>query len=588
MTFSPMRSTRFALFLFFLITLPLTLSGSGQQDRTDPGRDSAALGGDWMLQRISYKSREDRDMSSKGLSLELTDSSRFFYRKNKEVLVKGSWEQQKDQLLLRPFQDSAVGMDSNTVLFSPAGPTRLGIDSLTVDGLILETPMARFHFENRLPMASKGFTFFSFLRGILGLATVIMLGMAFSSDVRAIDWGLVVKGLLLQFVLAILILKVPWVETAFEGLSSFFLKVINFADAGAQFLFRSETTGDIMPALQNFVVDILHTIIFFSALTSLFYYLGVLQRIVYGMAWIMRRIMNLSGAESLAAAGNVFIGQTSAPLLIKPYLPKMTRSEIMCLMSGGMATIAGGVLAAYVGFLGGDSPAEQSFFAKHLLTASVMSAPAAIVAAKILIPEKESFEKEMKLENKGFGTNALEAITNGTSDGLRLAVNVAAMLLTFIAMITMGNYILKDLIGYYTGLNPMIVASTGYDGLTFQFIIGYLFAPIAWMIGVAKEDMVLVGQLLGEKTIVNEFIAYKTLGEMKAAGAFAEQRSVLMATYILCGFANFASIGIQIGGIGALIPHRKSLLSELGIKALIAGTLACLFTAVVVGMLGVS
>ncbi|MFB6258179.1 MAG: NupC/NupG family nucleoside CNT transporter [Flavobacteriales bacterium] len=580
-----MRSILFASFLF-LIPLHALF---GQDGELKAGRDTAAIEGNWLFERIVYSDRGDRSMQ--GLSLELTDSSRFFYRKGKKLLVKGSWREQEGALLLRPDKDSGIGKDSVTAIFAPAGPTRLSIEKLSIDQLILKGPVASFHFDSQLPAATEGFTLFSFFRGILGIGTVLLLGMAFSSDVRAIDWSLVIKGLLLQFVLAILILKVPWVESAFEALSSFFLRVINFADAGAEFLFRSKATGEIMPALQNFVVDILPTIIFFSALTSLFYYLGILQRIVYGMAWIMRRLMNLSGAESLAAAGNVFIGQTSAPLLIKPYLPTMTRSEIMCLMSGGMATIAGGVLAAYVGFLGGDDPAQQAFFAKHLLTASVMSAPAAIVAAKMLVPEKERFEKEMKLENKGFGTNALEAVTNGTGDGLRLAVNVAAMLLTFIALITMGNYILKDLIGeinHPSDLNSLISANTNYKGFTFQFIIGYLFAPNAGLIGIAREDMVIVGQLLGEKTIVNEFIAYKTLGEMKAAGAFSQQKSVLMATYILCGFANFASIGIQIGGIGALIPNRKALLSQLGIKALIAGTLACLFTAVIVGMLGVS
>lgn len=579
-----MRSSLCAI--FFLISFKALLA---QDSEIKAARDTAVPEGTWLLERISYKGHEkERSMSERSLRLELTDTARFHFRDQKGVIVSGSWELEKGQLYLHTERESGLGKGQATVLFDASSPTRISLERLTLSKMVLEKPVARFHFQSQAPVSSGGLSFMSLLRGVLGLATVILLAMAFSSDVRAIDWGLVSKGLLLQLFLAILILKVPWVEAAFEALSSFFLRVINFADAGTQFLFRSEATGKIEPALQNFVVDILPTIIFFSALTSLFYYLGVLQRIVYGMAWVMRRIMNLSGAESLAAAGNVFIGQTASPLLIKPYLSRMTRSEIMCLMSGGMATIAGGVLAAYVGFLGGEDPAQQAFFAKHLLTASVMSAPAAIVAAKILVPEKESFEKEMKLHDEGFGSNALEAITNGTSDGLRLAVNVAAMLLAFIALITMGNYILRDLIGHYVGLNPLIADSTGYDGFTFQFIIGYLFAPIAWLLGVAREDMVLVGQLLGEKTIVNEFIAYKTLGEMKAAGAFAEQRSILMATYILCGFANFASIGIQIGGIGALIPERKPLLSELGIKALIAGTLACLFTAVVVGMLGVA
>ena len=271
--------------------------------------------------------------------------------------------------------------------------------------------------------------------------------------------------------------------------------------------------------------------------------------------------------------------------MVSPYLGKMTKSEIFCLMSGGMATIAGGVLAAYIGFLGGSDPVEQLLFAKHLLAASVLSAPAAVIAAKIIIPETEEYNQELKLSKDKIGSNALEAISKGTTDGIRLAVNVGAMLLVFTAIIAMGNYLTNDLIGNWTGINNWIIANTSYTGLTMQFIVGYSFAPIAWLMGIAWEDAVLVGQLLGEKTILNEFYAYKTLGEMKAASLFAYEKSIVMATYILCGFANFASIGIQIGGIGALVPNRKGLLSELGILALVAGTLASLFTAVIVGMM---
>lgn len=577
----------FASLPIFLLFFSSLLSAQDQDLKI--GRDEATLSGTWLLERIVYEEGKERDMEDRKLRLELSDTARFVLRKGqKEALVNGSWSEEEGTLILEADDDSALGEDPSTVLFQNGGSTRLELDSVSIRSLVLRSGNASFHFDSLLPAASEGFTFLSFVRGLLGLATVILLAMAFSADLSAVDWGLVVKGLLLQIVLAVLILKVGWVETVFEGLSSFFLKVISFADSGAEFLFSSNVTGNIEPALKNFVVNILPSIIFFSALSSLLYYLGLLQRLVYGMAWVMRRLMNLSGAESLAAAGNVFVGQTEAPFLIKPYLKKMTRSEMMCLMSGGMATIAGGVFVAYIGFLGGGDPVQKAFFAKHLLTASVMSAPAAIVAAKIIVPEREEFDKEMKLSDQNFGTNALEAITNGTGDGLRLAVNVAAMLLVFIAMITMGNFILKDLIGHYAGINALISEYTAYDGLTFQFILGYIFAPIAWLLGVAAEDMVLVGQLLGEKTIVNEFIAYKSLGELKAAGAFGEQRSVLMATYILCGFANFASIGIQIGGIGALVPERKALLSQLSIKALIAGTLACLFTAVIVGMIGVA
>ena len=298
----------------------------------------------------------------------------------------------------------------------------------------------------------------------------------------------------------------------------------------------------------------------------------------------MKRTMGLSGPESVAAAGNIFLGQTESPLLVKPYLCKMTMSEMLCLMSGGMATIAGGVLAAYIGFLGGDDQVQQIMFAKHLLAASVMSAPAAVIAAKILWPEKEKLETKIELSNDNIGSNALEAISKGTTDGIKLAVNVGAMLLVFIALISMGNYILLK-IGDWTTLNTIIADTTHYSELSLNMILGYLGAPIAWLMGVCKEDMFLVGQLLGEKTVLNEFVAYVSLGEMKGSGAFTEQKSLIIATYILCGFANFASIGIQIGGIGALAPKRKRDLSKLGFLALIAGTLASLFTAVIVGMI---
>ena len=422
------------------------------------------------------------------------------------------------------------------------------------------------------------------LKGIIGLAVLIGVAWVFSSDRKKIDWRLVGMGLFIQLVLAIAIIKVPFIEAGFEAVSAGFVKVISFTDKGTEFLFSSFITGKIESPLINFAVKVLPTIVFFSALSSLLYYVGILQKVVYAFAWIMKKTMKMSGAESLSAAGNIFLGQTEAPFLIKPYLDKMTRSEIMCLMTGGMATIAGGVLAAYIGFLGGDDPAQQILFAKHLLAASVMSAPAAVIAAKILVPETEKFDSTMEVSKEKLGANVLEAVANGTSDGVKLAVNVAAMLLVFTAFVYMANFILKDLIGGPTGLNTLIQDNSDFDGFTMQFLLGNLFAPLAWVMGVAKEDIFLVGQLLGEKTILNEFYAYKTLGEMKAASLFSEQKSLIMATYVLCGFSNFASIGIQIGGIGTLIPNRKGLLSKLGLRALLGGTLACLFTAVMVGM----
>ncbi len=423
-------------------------------------------------------------------------------------------------------------------------------------------------------------------RGILGLSILVFLSFLMSSKRRSINWPLIIKGLVIQFIFAIAILKVPFVRSAFDWLSTGFVTLLSFTLKGSQFLF-----GGLMDPSDSFgyifAFQVLPTVIFFSALTSLLFYYGILQKVVFAFAWIMRRTMKLSGAESLAAAGNIFLGQTEAPLLVKPYIKKMTKSELLCLMSGGMATIAGGVLAAYIGFLGGADEAQQIFFAKHLLAASVMSAPAAVVAAKILLPETKEVNESMHIEKANIGSNALEAITNGTTEGLKLAVNVGAMLLVFIAFIAMANYIFQDIIGANTGLNAWVMEKTNgqYSGFSLQFILGYVLAPITWLMGVAKDDIVLVGQLLGEKTILNEFVAYVSLGDMVKAGKFTSPKSVVIATYILCGFSNFASIGIQIGGIGSLAPSRKADLSKLGFKALIGGTLASLFTAVIVGML---
>lgn len=424
----------------------------------------------------------------------------------------------------------------------------------------------------------------SISRGVLGMAVLVGIAYIFSSNRKAINWPLVGKGLLMQLIFAFLILEVEWVAIVFDWISDRFIDVIGFTEAGSSFLFGSFVTGKVESGLANFAFNILPTIVFFSALTSMLFYLGILQKVVYVLAWIMKKMMNLSGAESLSAAGNIFLGQTESPFLVKPYLEKMTRSEIMCLMTGGMATIAGGVLAAYIGFLGGEDDAQRALFAKHLLAASVMSAPAAIVAAKMLVPETENFDQSLEVTKDKIGSNILEAIANGTSDGVKLAINVAAMLLVFIALMAMGNAGLWWF-GNITHLNELISEYTRFDSFSFQFILGYLCAPVAWLLGVPSEDMVLVGQLIGEKTVLNEFVAYLSLGDLKSSGAFVHEKSIIMSTYLLCGFANFASIGIQIGGIGALIPGRKGLLSELGMRALLGGTLACMFTAVIVGML---
>ncbi len=435
---------------------------------------------------------------------------------------------------------------------------------------------------------SEGFSLQSLLRGLLGVVFLIGISYLFSANRSKINWRLVISGIIIQISIAILVLNVPLFKDMLEWISSGFLKILSFTKEGYNFLFGSFRTQQsaVEEPLITFAFTILPTVIFFSALTSLLFYFGILQKVVYALAWVMKKTMKLSGAESLAAAGNIFLGQTEAPLLIKPYITKMTKSEILCLMSGGMATIAGGVLAAYVGFLGGDDPVQQMFYAKHLITASVMSAPAAIVAAKILMPETESFSQEMSISKEKIGSNFLEAISNGTSDGLKLAVNVGAMLLVFIALVTMVNFIFEGIIGEVTGLNDIIASTTNgnYKGLNLQFVLGYLGSPIAWMLGVPTEDMLVVGQLLGEKTVLNEFYAYTQLGTIKNAGGFEYEKSVIMTTYILCGFSNFASIGIQIGGIGTLAPEKRATLSQLGFRAMIGGTIACLLTAAIAGI----
>ena len=436
------------------------------------------------------------------------------------------------------------------------------------------------------PEQGLGFTLNGMLRGILGITFLLVVCYVLSSNRRRINWRLVISGLAMQIIFAVLVLKVDFVANIFDFISKKVVQFLNFSEAGAEFLFGGLVT-DLDSFGYIFAFKVLPTIVFFSAFMSLLYYLGILQVIVKAFAWVMSKTMQLSGAESLAAAANIFIGQTEAPLVVKPYLDKMTKSEMLCLMVGGMATIAGGVLAAFIEFLGGPSEVEQIIFAKHLLTASIMSAPAAIIIAKMLYPETEKVNKILDISKDKIGSNVLDAISRGTTDGLKLAINVGAMLLVFTAIMAVCNWITLDWIGAPTGLNERIIAGTNgaYDGLTMQYILGNLFAPVAWIIGVPAEDMVMVGQLLGEKTILNEFYAYASLSELKASGALSNYRSIVIATYALCGFANFASIGIQIGGIGVLAPSQRNTLAKFGIKALIGGTVAALLTATIAGML---
>lgn len=437
--------------------------------------------------------------------------------------------------------------------------------------------------------ANGGFSLISLLRGLLGLGVLIILAWLFSTKRGAIDWGVVAKGLIIQVVLALSILYIPAVAAVFDFVGKIFVKILDFTKAGSDFLFGPLLNIDSIGYI--FAFQILPTIIFFSALTSVLFYLGIIQWVVKGLAWLMTKAMKLSGMESLSVAGNIFLGQTESPLMIKAYLPRMNDSEMLLVMIGGMATVAGGVMAAYIGFLGGDDPVQRVLFAKHLLTASVMAAPGAVVVSKILIPQTGEVSKKIQVSMEKIGSNFLDALSNGTLQGLKLAANVGAMLLVFFAFIALVNFIFLKA-GAWTAINGSIAEMTSgqYQELSLEFVLGYLFAPLMWIIGVCAEDMTLLGQLLGEKLIASEFVGYTSLAEMKSTGQamygkFSEYKSVIMATYMLCGFANFASIGIQIGGIGGLAPNKRTFLSKNGMRALIGGTLASLFSATIIGMI---
>ena len=433
---------------------------------------------------------------------------------------------------------------------------------------------------------SQGFSMDSLWRGVLGMVVLILITYLFSSNRKAINWKTVGIGLGFQLIIAVGVLKVDIIKTVFEAIGKVFIKVLDFTKAGSQFLFEGlvvdmDTFGFI------FAFQVLPTILFFSALTSVLFYLGIIQKVVQAFGWLLSKLLKISGAESLSVAGNIFLGQTEAPLLIKAYLEKMNKSEILLVMIGGMATVAGAVLAAYIGFLGGDDPVLRLVYAKHLLAASVMAAPGAIVISKILYPQTENINTEVAVSQEKIGSNLLDAIANGTTEGLKLAVNVGAMLLVFVAFIAMINYILF-LTGSFTGINSWIASNSPYSALSLEAILGTIFAPLMWLIGVAKEDMMLMGQLLGIKLAASEFVGYIQLADLKnvaSATHLTYEKSIIMATYMLCGFANFASIGIQIGGIGSLAPGQRKQLSKFGMKALIGGTIASLISATIAGMI---
>lgn len=434
---------------------------------------------------------------------------------------------------------------------------------------------------------NQGFSVASLFRGLLGMASLILISFLFSVNRKAINWKTVGIGLGIQLLLAIGILKVPIIQLAFEGVGRIFISILDYTLIGSKFLLGNLLNLDNPNIGYIFAFQILPTIIFFSALTSVLFYLGIIQKVVRGLAWLLTKSLGISGAESLSVAGNIFLGQTEAPLLIKAYLEKMSRSEILLVMIGGMATVAGGVLAAYIGFLGGDDPVLRLQFAKHLLAASVMAAPGAIIISKILYPQTEAIDTQVHVSHEKIGSNFLDAIANGTTEGLKLAVNVGAMLLVFVAFIAMLNGIFGWL-GGLTSLNAWIAEHTVYEQFSLEAILGTIFAPLMWLIGVAGEDVLLMGQLLGIKLASSEFVGYTQLAELKNVANtthFTFNKSIIMATYMLCGFANFASIGIQIGGIGSLAPGQRKTLSEFGLKAVLGGSLASLLSATIAGMI---
>ncbi len=412
--------------------------------------------------------------------------------------------------------------------------------------------------------------------GLFGLAVLVSVAYAFSSNKSSVDWKQISAGIGLQIVFAVIVILVPGGREFFNAISRVFVKTIDFAMTGAQFVF-----GDLARATEFgfiFAFQVLPTIIFFAALMGVLYHIGLMQKIVQGMAWVMLKILRVSGSESLSVAANVFIGQTEAPLVVRPYIAKMTESELFTMMVGGMATIAGAVLAAYIAMLGGTDEAQRLFYARHLLAASVMAAPATIVIAKLLKPEiGESLTKgSVHLEIEKTATNVIEAAANGAADGVKLALNVGGMLLAFFALITMINFPLAW-IGQVTGIESLIG-----EQLSMSIILGYVLSPLAWIIGIPWSEAHLVGGLIGEKIVINEFVAYMHLGEIKET---LSEHSVLISTYALCGFANFSSIAIQLGGIGGLAPSRRPDIARLGLRAVMGGTLATMMTATIAGVL---
>lgn len=433
-----------------------------------------------------------------------------------------------------------------------------------------------------------------YIRGLVGLAVIVGIAYIFSASRKQVDWKLVGVGILMQVIIAICVLKVPVVRVAFDNIGKGFVTFLGFSANGAAFLFgdlakNSTGNGDVKHGLGFlFAFQALPTVIFFSSVTAGLYYLGILQKIVFGFAWIMAKTMRLSGAESLSAAGNIFLGQTEAPLLVRPFIHKMTSSELHCLMTGGMATIAGSVMGAFITFLGGADKEQLTLFATYLLCASIMNAPAAIVMSKIFLPETEpeKIDSSLKVNKESIGVNLVDALATGAADGIKLALNIGGMLLAFIAIIYALNWMLVDGVGAWTGLNDWVKVSTNgaFQGFSLQYIFGQVFRVFAFIIGVDWAESLQVGSLLGQKMVINEFVAYLSLADMKSGGMLSE-KSIIISTYALCGFANFSSIAIQIGGIGGMAPNRQGDISRLGMRALVAASLATMMSATIAGAL---
>ncbi len=561
---------KIVVFLFLLLSI-ITLQAQSIEKK-------------WVLEEVSGVS-EEVFTPKKGDHL-LFDQGQFSYSfNNASQKLHGDYLQQNKILLLFPetAQDSLIRYKIETLNDSVLVVSKKGMLYQLTTAQEEKEGTAIAEVNQLIP--NQGFSFKSFYRGVLGMLVLLIIAYLFSSNRKAINWRTVGIGLAAQLLLAVGVLKINIVQKTFEFVGKLFVKILDFTRAGSEFLL-----GDIMNVESFgfiFLFQVLPTIIFFSALTSVLFYLGVIQFVVRGMAWVLTKLMGISGAESLSVAGNIFLGQTEAPLMIKAYLERMTRSEILLVMIGGMATVAGGVLAAYISFLGGEDPVLRLEFAKHLLAASVMAAPGAIVISKLLYPQQEAVDVNVKVSSDKIGSNILDAIANGTTEGLKLAANVGAMLLVFIAFIAMINYGFGKL-GEVTGLDLFLASYTPYDKFSLEAILGTLFAPLMWLIGIAQEDMMLMGQLLGIKLAASEFVGYIQLADLKNPASpihLTYNKSVIMATYMLCGFANFASIGIQIGGIGSLAPGQRKTLSEFGIKALIGGTIASLLSATIAGMI---